>query len=70
MAVFNAFVTMASLVKTVPPAKILMSVLKIQPYVKMAYASMTRYINEKKKYKVKSSKYEMHDPKKLHFIQI
>ena len=47
MAVFNAFVTMDSLVKMVPPAKILMSVLKIQPYVKMAYVSMTRYINEK-----------------------
>ena len=46
MVVFNAFVTMDSLVKMVPPAKILMSVLKIQPYVKMAYASMTRYIND------------------------
>ena len=49
MAVFNAFVTMASLVKTVPPAKILMSVLKIQPYVKMAYALMTRYSNKVEK---------------------
>ena len=45
MAVFNAFVTMVSLVRTVPPAKILMNVLKIQPYVKMAYASMTRYVH-------------------------
>ena len=47
MAVFNAFVMMASLVRTVPPAKILTSALKIQPYVKMAYVSMTRYINER-----------------------
>ena len=47
MVVFNAFVTMDSLVKMVPPAKTLTSVLKIQPYVKMAYVSMTRYINER-----------------------
>ena len=56
MAVFNAFVTMDSLGRMVPPAKTLMSALKIQPYVKMAYASMTRYkINKVKATSILSS---------------